>query len=95
MSTTDFEYVFVALVIQHEDAYANEEIFVRIFELYLAVLVTIMYSKMCLYLLDLLALYTFFSCFPCVQTEELRIFLGHGWLNAKSLNAIWNAECYK
>jgi len=67
MSITDFECVFVALVIPHEHAYANEEVFVRIFELYLAVIATDMCSKMCLYLLDLLTLYTFFSCFLCVQ----------------------------
>jgi hypothetical protein len=67
MSITNVECVFVALVIQREHAYANEEDFVRIFELYLAVIVTDMYSKMCLCLLDLLTLYTFFSCFLCIE----------------------------
>jgi hypothetical protein len=45
MSITYSECVFVALVSQHEHAYANDEDFVRIFELYLAVIVTDMYSK--------------------------------------------------
>jgi hypothetical protein len=60
--------VFVALDIQHENAYANEEDFFRLFELYLAVIVTDVYSKMCLYLSDSVTLLcTFFSSFLCVQ----------------------------
>jgi hypothetical protein len=73
MSITDLECVFVAKFIH---AYANEEDFVRIFEIYLAVSVTDMYSKMCLYLLDLLTVY-FLLLFPLCR--ELRNFYVFSW----------------